>query len=427
MATANFATAIAFALQQGNIARIFETLGARMDDLPILMIAGPVTGLIVQPIIGRLSDGIWVRIGDWGGRRLPWMAGGAIASSLALWGMAHAQVLWVAIACFWLLDAALNVVMEPFRALVGDMVPADQRAQGLSVNAALGCLGAVGGFLAPYLLAHFGWNAGAAAGGGVPPSVRFALMLSAGVMLLGTGYTLWRIREYTPAQQAAFAGSDAVAHKPSPGNPLMALWRDIVAMPPSLRRLTVVQFFSWFALFIMWPFMTPVVTRHVFGASRAGSAAYEAGADWVGVLFAGFNVVAALFGLLALPRLARGWGVAHTHAACLGAGVCGFLLIVVLRDPVALFVPFALLGLAWASMLTLPYVMLTDALGGQRLGTYTGIFNIFVVLPQIAVATVMGPVLRAWFPDQPVWTMAVAAASLAAAAGLTLVLRPDRH
>jgi len=329
--------------------------------------------------------------------------------------------LWLAIACFWLLDTALNVVIEPFRALVGDMVPPEQRASGLAINAAMGCTGAVLGFVAPFALTHLG--SGASASGGVPASVRIALGLSAAVLLLGVGWTAWRTREYAPEQLAAMGEADSAEPH---GAGLRALCADLAAMPGAMRRLAVVQFFSWFALFIMWPFMTPVVTQYAFHAAHAGDAAYNAGADWVGVLFAGFNVVAALFGFAGLPWLARRMGTGPAHALCLMLGVAGFALLLLVRDPWVLALPFGLLGLAWASILTLPYVMITDALGGQMLGTYTGIFNIFVVLPQIVVSTLMGPVLRAWFPGEPVWTMAVAAGAMALAAGLTLVLRPDR-
>ena len=409
LSAANFASAIAFALQQGNMARIFQTLGADLDRLPILMIAGPITGLLVQPLIGHASDHGWVRIGRWGGRRLPYMVAGALASAAALCGMAFAGSLVMAIAAFWVLDAALNVVIEPFRALVGDSVPPEQRASGLAVNSALGCVGAVIGFVLPFALSH--WGAGQSTGA-VPASVRVSLLLAAGVLLAGVGWTALRVRETPPEAPERKEG-------------LGAIWRAFVEMPRALRRLAAVHFCTWFALFLMWPFMVPVITSRVFHA-LPGSAAYQAGADWVGVLYAGFNVAAAVFGFAGVPWAARRLGVARAHAACLGCGVLGFAGVMLLRDPVALFGPFALLGVAWASLLTLPYVMLTDALGGQRLGIYTGIFNIFVVAPQIAVSVVMGPVLKAWFPGEPVWTMGFAAAAMALAAGLTLALRPDR-
>jgi hypothetical protein len=255
--------------------------------------------------------------------------------------------------------------------------------------------------------------------GAVPPSVRLALLLAAGILLAGVGWTVSRIREYSPEEQARFSdrADDATAA------PLSRIALDLWHMPRAMRRLATIHFFTWFALFIMWPFMTPVVTQYAFHATDPASAAYNRGADFVGLLFAGFNVVAAVFGMAVLPWLARRLGNARAHALCLGVGVASYLLLATTRQPDLLFVPFAGLGVAWASLLTLPFVMLTNATDGRKLGV---LFNLFVVLPQIAVATVMGPVLHAWFPQEPMWTMVIAAAAMAIAALLTLVLRPDR-
>ncbi|MDE2403458.1 MAG: MFS transporter [Sphingomonadales bacterium] len=468
MAAANFGTAIAFALQQGNMARIFQSLGADLDALPILMIAGPATGLLVQPLVGHFSDRTWCRLG----RRRPYILGGAVLAALALLGMASAGTLAVAVLCYWLLDAALNVAIEPFRALVADIAPAEQRTRALAINGALGCVGAVIGFLLPFALAGLAFPPGA---GPVPSSVRLALALAALVLLAGVGWTILRVREYPPEasearpRSAAANGTAAVptgagwliggilasgalvAVHADPqlqvlalgaaGYGLLRVYRrhgrapdmvveildDIAAMPARLRKLAAIHMLTWFALYIMWPFMTPVITSRVFHASDPHAAAYNAGADWVGVLYAGFNVVASLFGIIGLPGLAARLGRGKAHALCLAIGSLGFATLFVIQDRWLLLVPFAALGIAWASLLTLPYVMLADALHGRKLGLYTGIFNVFVVLPQIAVATVMGPALHAWFPGEPVWTMAFAGAAMALAALLTMLLRPDRE
>ena len=425
LSVANMGSAVAFALVQGNMARIFQTLGADLDHLPILMIAGPVTGLLVQPLVGHFSDRTWRPRGLFSGRRRPYFMVGALGAAAALLGMSLATSLTLAVLCFWLLDTALNVVIEPFRAFVGDMVPASQRARGLGLNAALGCAGAVVGFALPFVLARL-HVANHAAPGAVPPSVRLALLLAGAILLAGVGWTVAHIREYSPEEQALFgaqAASKAPVNHPAP---VTAIAGDLWHMPPAMRRLAAIHFFTWFALFIMWPFMTPVVTQYAFHARDPASAAYNHGADFVGLLYVVLNVTAAIFGALVLPRLARRLGNGPAHALCLGVGVASYMGLAVLRAPDLLFVPFVGLGVAWASLLTLPFVMLTNALGGAKLGVYTGLFNLFVVLPQIAVATLMGPALRLWFPQEPIWAMVVAAGAMAVAMVLTLALRPDR-
>ena len=427
LSVANMGSAVAFALVQGNMARIFQTLGADLDHLPILMIAGPVTGLLVQPLVGHFSDRTWRPDGLLSGRRRPYFLVGAVAAAAALLGMSLASSLTVAVLCFWILDTALNVVIEPFRAFVGDMVPAHQRARGLGLNAALGCVGAVVGFGLPFVLAHL-HIANHAEPGAVPPSVRLALLLAGGILLAGVGWTVSHIREYSPAEQARFDGLPPPPAQPTPHRPpLGQIALDLWQMPKAMRQLASIHFFTWFALFIMWPFMTPVITQYAFHATDTASAAYNRGADYVGLLYAIQNVTAAAFGAMALPWLARRLGNGPAHALCLCTGVVSYLALVMLRQPALLALPFMGLGVAWASLLTLPFVMLTDALGGQRLGVYTGLFNLFVVLPQIGVSTVMGPVLRAWFPQEPIWAMLVAACSMSISVILTLALRPDRR
>ncbi len=319
MSVANMGSGVAFALVQGNMARIFQTLGADLDRLPILMIAGPVTGLLVQPLVGHFSDSTWLRLGPLSGRRRPYFMVGALAAA-ALAGMSFASSLIVAVSCYWLLDIALNVVIEPFRAFVGDMVPAAQRAQGLAINAGLGCIGAVVGFMLPFLLAHL-HIANHAAHGDVPASVRLALLLAGGILLAGVGWTVWRIREFSPEEQARFAGHVEANEPPHTRCAMAQIAFDLRHMPQSMRRLAVIHFFTWFALFIMWPFMTPVVTQYAFHATDPASAAYNRGADFVGLLYAAFNVTTAIFGVLALPAIARRFGTGRTHALCLGVGV----------------------------------------------------------------------------------------------------------
>ena len=466
---ANFGVAVAFALQQANLARIFQTLGADLENLPLLMIAGPVTGLLVQPLIGHDSDRTWTRLG----RRRPWFLGGALLAGMALAAMPNVSSLWMAAALLWIIDVALNVTMEPFRAFIGETVPTDQRAAGFAFNTMLGCIGAVVGSLAPSALGLLGL-ANTAAAGVVPPSVQMAFYCAAAAILIAVGWTVWRTREYSPepvdgpqaevratalvrpgngmfwllgglaATGALYAGSlhyqlyvlsgaamlfglFQIINRAIPRDRAIGhILSDLATMPGTMRKLAVVHFLTWAALFIMWPYMTPVVTQYVFGATDPTSAAYNRGADWVGVMFGVYNGVAALFALAVLPRLARAWGGGATHAMCLTVGTAAFLSLLVVRDPYWLALPFAGLGIAWASLLTMPYVILTGALPQQKFGIYMGIFNFFIVLPQLIVATAMGAVLAAFCPGEPVWTMAIAAALMGGAALAMVVLRPDR-
>jgi maltose/moltooligosaccharide transporter len=472
ISVANFGTAIAFALQQGNMARIFQTLGADLASLPMLMIAGPVTGLIIQPLVGHFSDRHWGRFG----RRRPFFLGGAVFAGAAMVAMPYASTLLVAAALLWILDAALNVAIEPFRAFVAEMTPERQRAAGLAFNAAFGCCGAIVGFALPFLIARLGIS-NVATPGHVPPSVEWSLILAGAVLVGAVAWTVATTREYAPDELQAFGDAGETGTQDQILRPASGFWwllagatlsgvvaafdlsyqfyivtgglaafgvlqianrtwprdhalahilSDLAGMPVAMRKLAAIHFFTWFALFIMWPFMTPVVTQRAFGATDPASAAYQAGADWVGLLFVGFNVAAVAFSFLALPRLARRFGDAPTHAACLATGAAGFALMFAIRDPYALLIPFAALGVAWASLLTLPYVMLTRAVPSNRFGVYIGLFNIFIVLPQIVAAAGMGPLLTAWFPTEPVWTMAFGGGAMGIAALLTLVLRPDR-
>jgi maltose/moltooligosaccharide transporter len=462
----NLGIAIAFSLQQGNMSRIFQTLGAELDKLPFLMIAGPVTGLIVQPLIGHYSDRTWGRFG----RRRPYFMAGAVLAALALFVMPGATLLWMAAGLLWILDASLNISMEPFRAFVGDMVPAGQRAKGFAFNTALGCIGAVIGSLAPIAMTMLGVS-NVAAVGEIPQSVQIAFYAAAFCLLAAIGWTVLRTREYSPAQLAAFAGQSAAkqAHPHSgalirpqfgiywlicgiavtaliysagqdyqlyilsvglivvgiaqminrayPRDHVAAhILSDLAKMPKTMQRLAVTQFFTWFSLFIMWAFTTPIVTQYVFKSTDTTSLAYNQGADWVGVLFGVFNAVAIVAALFGLPRMADRIGSSRTHMLCLATGSISFLSIMLLRDPYMLFVSFTGLGIAWASLLTMPYVLLTGALPPQKFGVYMGIFNFFIVLPQLVVATAMGAVLKAFFPDDPIWTMLFAAAAMAVAA-----------
>jgi maltose/moltooligosaccharide transporter len=454
------------------MSRIFQALGASLDDLPALWVAAPLTGLLVQPLIGHFSDRTWLgRLG----RRRPYFLAGAILAALSLFVMPLAPVLLFAAIMLWLLDASINIAMEPFRAFVGDMLRKDQHTSGYAVQTALIGVGAVAGSLLPDLFAHLNIS-NTAPEGQIPDTVRYSFWIGGAAMLFAVGWTVFTTKEYSPAEMAAFDGEAdhgnsstlralaargsgsslawilagaivaasvaplglekevyllggllaaygiasiiaiSLAKSGREDNVLSHIVGDFSGMPQVMKRLALAQFFSWSALFIMWIYTTPVVTQYAYGTTDVASEAYGAGANWVGRLFAIQNGVAAIGALLVLPWLAKRIGKVKTHMACLLAGSAGFASFLYIRDPNILIVSEIGLGIAWASILAMPYAILASALPQQKLGIYMGLFNVFIVVPQLLVATAMGSVLKAFFPTEPIWTMAFAAAVMALAA-----------
>ncbi|WOE75522.1 MFS transporter [Alterisphingorhabdus coralli] len=466
-----FGIQIGFALQNSNMSRIFETLGTAVDDLPALWVAAPLTGLLVQPIIGYFSDKTWTKLG----RRRPYFLAGAILAAISLFIMPLAPYLLFAAFMLWVLDASLNVSMEPFRAFVGDMLRTDQHTAGYIVQTGFIGAGACIGSFFPFFLDWAG-VANVAPPGVVPDTVRYSFWFGAVVLFLAVLWTVVFTREYSPDEMRRFEGPDA---EPS-GSPIRALaaksfgsgmlWiaagalvlllvnrldlekevyllggllvfyglasmlaiqlakagnrtnmlssivGDFSGMPEVMKRLAVVQFFSWSALFIMWIFTTRVVAQYVWGTTDSGSAAFNQAGNWVGVLFGIYNGVAAVAALTLLPLLSRRLGAAYTHAACLLLGALGFLGFMFIRDQYLLILCEIGIGILWASVLAMPYAILASNLPQSKLGIYMGLFNIFIVIPQLLVATVMGQIMLWLFPDDPIWTMAFAAGSLAIAA-----------
>ncbi|MBB4155274.1 maltose/moltooligosaccharide transporter [Sphingomonas jinjuensis] len=475
-----FGIQIGFALQNANMSRIFQSLGTSLDDLPALWVAAPLTGLLVQPVIGHMSDRTWLgRLG----RRRPYFLAGAVLAALALVAMPEAKALWFAAMMLWLLDASLNVSMEPFRAFVGDMLRKDQHGVGYAVQTAFIGAGAVVGSIFPWVLERLG-VANDAAPGQIPDTVRIAFWFGGAALFAAVLWTVVTTREYAPDEMAAFDGAadhggaetlrllalrtyGASVGWAVAGVAVLALVRafalkqemyllgalligygaasgiaiarakggkgagmlghivgDFAGMPPIMKRLALVQFFTWSALFIMWINTTPVVTQYFFGAAP-GTAAFQRGANWVDVLFATYNGVAAVAALTLLPWLARRIGRARTHLLALLCGAAGFASFFVIRDPQLLIASEIGIGIAWASILAMPYAILASALPQRKLGVYMGLFNVFVVVPQLLVATVMGQIMKAFFPTEPIWTMAFAAAVMAAAALAMLRVRED--
>lgn len=469
-----FGIQVGFALQGANVSRIFQTLGAAIDDLPILWIAGPVTGLLVQPVIGYLSDRTWGRFG----RRRPYFFIGAISCTLALIAMPNASVLWMAAGLLWILDASINVSMEPFRAFVGDMLDERQRTRGYAFQTVFIGAGAVVASFAPAILTNVFGLSNTAGQGEIPATVRYAFYGGAAVLLFTVMWTVVTSREYSPAELQAF-GETTVPHAPDAGDapsirqgagwiavggaivavvagagldkplyimgfglavfglaqvvnrmrlhisvdrPLNHILSDLATMPLTMRRLALIQFLSWFALFVMWIYATPIVTRYQFGAADVTSRAYNDGADWVGVLFGVYNAVAALYAFV-IPTLAQRIGAPRLHAFNLLAGGVALASFAVIAEPNLLLVSMVGVGMAWASILTIPYSVLCGSLPQNKLGVYMGLFNIFIVLPQLVVSTLMGSLARHLYPQAQVTSFVIAGAFLLAAAIASLRLR----
>jgi maltose/moltooligosaccharide transporter len=467
-----FGIQIGFALQNANMSRIFQSLGSSLDDLPALWVAAPLTGLLVQPIVGHLSDRTWLgRLG----RRRPYFVGGAILAALALLLMPLSNMLLMAAVLLWMLDASLNISMEPFRAFVGDMLRKDQHTSGYAVQTAFIGAGAVVGSIFPELLDRLGVS-NDVVGGGIPDTVRYSFWFGGAALLGAMSWTVLTTREYPPEQMARFADDDRevegvtvhalanrsfatsilwialglavlfavvqfnlekevyllggllitygianaaaiiLARRGATSNMLANIVGDFAGMPPIMKRLAVVQFFSWSALFIMWINTTPVVARNFYMSPDPASAGFQDAGNWVGVLFAIYNGVAAIAALALLPALARMIGKSRTHLICLLCGAAGFLSFFLIKDAKLLIISELGIGIAWASILAMPYAILASSLPQRKLGIYMGLFNIFIVVPQLLVATVMGSIMKAFFPDQPIWTMLAAAIVMGIAA-----------
>lgn len=461
---------IGFGLQGANMSRIFETLGASLDTLPLLWLAGPITGLLVQPLVGYFSDRTWTRFG----RRRPYFLMGALIASLALFWMPNSPYLWMAAALLWILDAAINVSMEPFRAFVGDMLPAEQRTKGYAMQGIFIGTGAVLASIAPWVFANWLGVSNEAPEGVLPMSVKLSFYVGAVVFFLAVMWTVFRTKEYAPevlkayeveetarlglvkevsktlvkpsffktwglaltvigmalvgavyglkgerqlyifggglaALGAAFLWNSLRPEGQAPSGALGRILDDLVTMPLVMRRLAIVQFFSWFALFIMWIYTTSAVTTEYFGATGPKTPGYEDGANWVGIMFAVYNGVAAIYAFL-IPRIVKALGLCKAHAFGLLMGALGIGSVFVFKTPNMLALSMVGVGIAWASILTLPYAILSDVLPAEKMGLYMGIFNFFIVIPQIVVAGIIGIILKSVFDNQAIYLMLIAGA-----------------
>ena len=478
-----------FALQNANVSRIFQTLGAEIDNLAILWIAAPITGLIVQPIIGHYSDKTWTKLG----RRRPYFLAGAILASIALFVMPNSPALWLASGMLWIMDASINISMEPFRAFVGDMLPNQQRTMGFAMQSFFIGIGAVVASALPYVLTNwFNIPNTSEVAGQIPPSVKWAFYIGGAVFFSAVLVTIITTKEYSPDEMKAFeSGSELDAmpdvqrtdliEKPiaksfvfkaggilsvlgavialityyfelekelyivgfillfadvltflsvllrnigNEKNVLVEVFSDLLRMPKTMQQLAVVQFFTWMALFAMWIYTTAGVTSHILNTSDTQSALYNKGADWVGVLFGLYSGVAALVAFL-LPVLAKYTSRKFTHFVCLLMGAAGLASIYLFNNIDHLWIPMIGIGVAWASILSMPYAILTGSLPSHKMGVYMGIFNFFIVIPQILAATILGFLVKDVFNGESIYALVFGGASMAIAAITVLFVKDN--
>ena len=466
-----------FALQNANVSRIFETLGANIDEIPILWIAAPVTGLIIQPIIGYMSDRTWGKLG----RRRPYFLTGAILSTIALFIMPNSPYLWIAAGMLWILDASINVSMEPFRAFVGDNLPSKQRTSGFAMQSFFIGVGAVVASALPYIMTNWLGIANSAPEGQIPDSVKYSFYFGGIVFLLAVAYTVFTSKEYSPEEMEKFSGhehSESETHivtshskrflsrgliwlgfgfavsvffyfklnvtdfglhvlfaasamfgilqliasvfvSAKKFNGLVSIIDDLYTMPKTMSQLAVVQFFTWFALFSMWIYTTQTVTHHIFGATDSNSQLYNDGADWVGILFAVYNGFSAIVAFL-LPVIALKTSRRFVHMLSLVIGGLGLMSFYVITNPYILIISMLGIGLAWASILSMPYAILAGSLPSKKMGVYMGIFNFFIVIPQITAAAILGWFVKNLFGNETVYALILGGISMIIAGILTL-------
>ncbi len=451
-----------FALQNSNVSRIFQTLGAEIDDIAILWIAAPLTGFLVQPIVGDLSDNTWNKYG----RRRPYFTIGAILTTLAIFVMPNSPTLWIAAGMLWIMDASINISMEPFRAFVGDMLPEEQTTKAFAMQSFFIGVGGVVASSLPWLMTNWLDVSNTAAEGVVPPSVLYSFYIGGTILFLAVMWTVYSTKEYSPEQLKEYNDAEeeklnqdfsnfdehksssefrkmglfwivlgaiftfilqsqslakelyilslgiivfgflliiaaALNTKGKTNNGFYQILEDLFHMPTTMKQLGLAQFLTWFSLFTMWIYTTAAVADYHYGTRDATSALYNDAADWVGILFATYSGFAAL-AAFTIPVFAKKTSRKFAHLVNLSLGGIGLISFVFIKDPVFLIIPMIGIGIAWASILSLPYSILIAAVPPRKIGVYMGIFNFFIVLPQILAATILGLLMRTVFNDEPI-------------------------
>ncbi len=408
-----FGIQFGWGLQMGNMSSIYEYLGAKESELPLLWLAAPLTGLIVQPIIGVMSDRTWHPLL---GRRRPYFLIGAVIASLALLVMPHSGALWMAAGLLWILDASVNVSMEPFRAFVADLLPEQQRTVGFAMQSVfIGAGAVIASKLPGWLRDYGGVSAETGVGQPIPQTVHVAFTVGAIVFFLAVLWTVLTTKEHPPAP-------DEPKHELSGAAEIIDALKK---MPTRMKQLAMVQFFTWMGLFCMWIFFSVAVARNIMGATDTASKLYKDGIDLANNCFAVYNLVA-FFAAMALLWVGRHFPAKWIHFFSLLAGGLGLASIGFVKNPLILqWVCFSGIGIAWASILSMPYAMLSSALPANRMGVYMGIFNFFIVIPQILVAIVLSRVMEHFEGVNRLTAVVIGGVCMLIAAGFTLLVKDD--
>lgn len=417
-----FGIQFGWALQMGNMSAIYSRLGAREDQIPLLWLAAPVTGLLVQPLVGYYSDRTWCRLG----RRRPYFLGGAIFAMIALILMPQASAIWMAVIALWILDTSVNVSMEPFRAFVGDLLPEPQRKTGYAMQSVMIGAGAVIASFLPQILTALGVSTEAPLGH-IPNTVKYSFYIGAAVLIAAILATIKTTPEYPPADMEAFNRLKKQSF--SALKTIKEMGQAFMTMPSTMRRLAVVQFFTWAAFMVMWVYFTPGIASAVFHAAP-GTAAYETAANWGSSCFGIYNGTAFVFAF-ALLWLTTKFSAKAIHIVCLtiggiGLGSLGLTLCGVEFTKTGLIFPMVCIGIAWSSILSMPYAILSNALPAEKMGFYMGVFNFFIVIPQICVNLFFGPFMKHILGSSAIAAVGVGGISLFIAAAFTLWVRDHK-
>jgi len=407
-------------LQLANMSAIYTKLGADADHIPILWLAGPVTGLLIQPIIGAMSDRTW----NWLGRRRPYFTVGAVLSSIALFMMPDSSALWMAASLLWILDASINISMEPFRAFVADKLNEDQRTIGFITQSFFIGIGATLANALPIIFSQMGVTGTTASG--IPLTVYYAFKIGAGMFLLCVLYTVFTSKEYPPENIEEFERNKRESG--GAGKFFGEIISALKDMPATMKQLAVVQFFTWLGLFCMWMFYGLTTAYKVFGATSSKSPEFDRGTEWGGWMFAIYSIVTFLVAFL-LPAIAKKLGRKTTHALALICGGLGLLSMYFVSTPNAQYLTMIGVGIAWTSILAMPYAILSGALPPARMGVYMGVFNFFIVIPEIVASFLFGPIIKAIFGEgstvAPLYVVMAGGVFMLLAAVMTIVLVKD--
>ncbi|VTQ06504.1 MFS transporter [Sphingobacterium daejeonense] len=422
-----FGIQFGFALQTGNASRILQTFGADVEHLSLFWLVAPLSGMLIQPIVGYFSDKTWTRLG----RRRPFFLGGALVAAAALALMPNASVLTLLLpplligaGMLMIMDVAFNVSMEPFRALVADNLPKEQHGYGYAVQTFLIGAGAIIGSFLPFVLSEYFGVSKVAEQGHVPDNVIWSFYAGAIVLVLSLLWTVITTKEYTTDELKSFDENEEETESHS--HSLGSIFKDFKNMPKAMKQLGLVQFFSWFALFSMWVFTTPAIAQHIYhlSPSDTSSASYADAGNLTGVLFGVYNLVATIFALI-LPKLYHAIGKKKTHMLALGISGIGLISILFIQDPNLLYIPMIAVGIAWASILATPYSILSGVVPVKKMGLYMGLFNFFITLPQLVNGVIGSVLVKHVFQQQAVYCLTMAGVFMLFAAISTLAVKAE--